>query len=405
MTSYESAILLAKALDSKKGQDIKVLRTEGLTTLADYFVICTAGSSTQIKAMSDACEETMEKHGEQAHHIEGHRGGTWLLMDFSDVVVHVFTDEARKFYDLVAAIAAGVRAAVWYGNVGSCGRSRGNDGARSRGGLFDGHSLDIGMAPLDGGSLNRERAGLGLVGNGELAGRFIDAHALGLGSSRNFPIDRHCCGGRAVIINTCDLKRPLVGRRGIGRCRGDSHLHRRGDIDVDILQGLIAGLGEGRLKCEGTAVISNVFNRDAGCIRNDGLHIAGKLIFVLGIQRHIGGVLPVGRKLSSASEIRSPSDAAGVVRGLSDAALRRAARRGLGDGNGQVMGGSGGNSDGRGFNVNGIAVGAVFVNTNIFGSQGKITDLACRNRGLNGHDLGFRSHVTACTRTRCLKVF
>ena len=52
MTSYESAILLAKALDSKKGQDIKVLRTEGLTTLADYFVICTAGSNTQIKAMS-----------------------------------------------------------------------------------------------------------------------------------------------------------------------------------------------------------------------------------------------------------------------------------------------------------------------------------------------------------------
>ena len=100
MTSYESAILLAKALDSKKGQDIKVLRTEGLTTLADYFVICTAGSNTQIKAMSDACEEAMEKQGEQAHHIEGHRGGTWLLMDFSCVVVHVFTEETRQFYDL-----------------------------------------------------------------------------------------------------------------------------------------------------------------------------------------------------------------------------------------------------------------------------------------------------------------
>ena len=100
MTSYESAILLAKALDSKKGQDIKVLRTEGLTTLADYFVICTAGSSTQIKAMSDACEEAMEKQGETVHHIEGHRDGAWLLMDFSCVIVHVFTDEARKFYDL-----------------------------------------------------------------------------------------------------------------------------------------------------------------------------------------------------------------------------------------------------------------------------------------------------------------
>ena len=100
MTSYESAILLAKALDGKKGEEIKVLKTEGLTTLADYFVICTATSTTQIKAMSDACEETMEKQGERVHHIEGHRGGTWLLMDFSSVVVHVFTEEARKFYDL-----------------------------------------------------------------------------------------------------------------------------------------------------------------------------------------------------------------------------------------------------------------------------------------------------------------
>lgn len=100
MTSYESAIVLAKALDDKKGNEIKVLKTEGLTTLADYFVICTATSNTQVKAMSDACEEAMEKHGEKVHHIEGHRDGTWLLLDFSSVVVHVFTDETRKFYDL-----------------------------------------------------------------------------------------------------------------------------------------------------------------------------------------------------------------------------------------------------------------------------------------------------------------
>jgi len=93
-------MLLAKALDSKKGQDIKVLKTEELTTLADYFVLCTATSNSQVKAMSDACQEAAEKNGEQAHHIEGHRGGTWLLMDFSCVVVHVFTEEARKFYDL-----------------------------------------------------------------------------------------------------------------------------------------------------------------------------------------------------------------------------------------------------------------------------------------------------------------
>ena len=100
MESYELAVLLARALDSKKGGEIKVLKTEGLTTLADYFVICTATSNTQVKAMSDACEKAAEANGENAHHIEGHRGGAWLLMDFSSVVVHVFTDEARKFYDL-----------------------------------------------------------------------------------------------------------------------------------------------------------------------------------------------------------------------------------------------------------------------------------------------------------------
>ena len=100
MTPKEMALTIAGALDSKKGLDIKVLETGPLTTLADYFVICTATSTTQIKAMSDACEEAMEKNGERVHHIEGHRGGTWLLMDFSAVVVHIFMDEARKFYDL-----------------------------------------------------------------------------------------------------------------------------------------------------------------------------------------------------------------------------------------------------------------------------------------------------------------
>ncbi len=100
MTAYESAITLAKALDSKKGIDIKVLRTGDLTTLADYFVICSGTSNTQIKALSEACEKAMDEAGEPAHHVEGHRDGTWVLLDFSTVIVHVFTDEARKFYDL-----------------------------------------------------------------------------------------------------------------------------------------------------------------------------------------------------------------------------------------------------------------------------------------------------------------
>ena len=100
MTSYETMTLLARALDSKKGLDIKVLHTEELTTLADYFVLCTATSNTQIRALSEACEEAMEKAGETVHHIESRQGGAWTLLDFSAVVVHIFTEEARSFYDL-----------------------------------------------------------------------------------------------------------------------------------------------------------------------------------------------------------------------------------------------------------------------------------------------------------------
>ncbi|MBC5736482.1 MULTISPECIES: ribosome silencing factor [Oscillospiraceae] len=100
MTPKETALTIAKTLDSKKGIDIKVLETADLTTLADYFVICTATSTTQVKALSEYCEKAMKDLDEPPHHIEGHRGGTWVLLDFSSVVVHIFMDEARKFYDL-----------------------------------------------------------------------------------------------------------------------------------------------------------------------------------------------------------------------------------------------------------------------------------------------------------------
>ena len=101
MEPKEIALLLAKVLDGKKGLDIKVLETGRLTTLADYFVLCSATSSTQIRALAEACEKAMkEQAGENPHHVEGHRGGTWVLLDFSCVVVHIFNEEAREFYDL-----------------------------------------------------------------------------------------------------------------------------------------------------------------------------------------------------------------------------------------------------------------------------------------------------------------
>ena len=100
MTPKEMALTIAKALDSKKGKDILVLETDGVTTLADYFVLCSGSSAPQLKALGDAAEKSMKDNEILPHHIEGHRGGTWILQDYGDVVVHLFDKEARAFYDL-----------------------------------------------------------------------------------------------------------------------------------------------------------------------------------------------------------------------------------------------------------------------------------------------------------------
>ena len=100
LTSKEMIAVAVQALDSKKGKDIRVLYTEEQTTLAEYFVICNGTSSTQVRALADVVEDAMTKVGEEPHHIEGHSGGEWTLLDYSSVVVHVFTEEAREFYSL-----------------------------------------------------------------------------------------------------------------------------------------------------------------------------------------------------------------------------------------------------------------------------------------------------------------
>jgi len=100
LNEKEMISIAVKALDEKKGKDIKVLHTADQTTLADYFVICSGTSNTQVRALADAVEEAMSKAGEEPHHIEGHRGGQWTLMDYSSVVIHIFTEEGREFYSL-----------------------------------------------------------------------------------------------------------------------------------------------------------------------------------------------------------------------------------------------------------------------------------------------------------------
>ena len=81
LNEKEMIAIIVKALDDKKGKDLKVLRTADQTTLADYFIICSGSSNTQVRALADAVEEAMSKAGEEPHHIEGHRGGQRTLMD------------------------------------------------------------------------------------------------------------------------------------------------------------------------------------------------------------------------------------------------------------------------------------------------------------------------------------
>ena len=94
------AEIVVRALDDKKAENIKLLKTREVTVLADYFVICTANSTTQIKTLSDAVEKAVEERGEHALRREGFRNGGWVLVDFGCVVVHIFMDEVRKFYAL-----------------------------------------------------------------------------------------------------------------------------------------------------------------------------------------------------------------------------------------------------------------------------------------------------------------
>ena len=100
LTPKEIAYEVTRALDAKKGMDIKLLKIDSVSTLADYFLICTATSNTHVKTLCDAVEEALEAKGEQVLNREGHRSGTWVLLDFGCLVVHVFTEEARAFYDL-----------------------------------------------------------------------------------------------------------------------------------------------------------------------------------------------------------------------------------------------------------------------------------------------------------------
>ena len=100
METREIALLAAKALDDKRGKDITVLKVDEMTVITDYMVIATGRSVPQVKALADNVEEELLKEKIHAERIEGVRSSGWILMDYNDVVVHVFSKEDRLFYDL-----------------------------------------------------------------------------------------------------------------------------------------------------------------------------------------------------------------------------------------------------------------------------------------------------------------
>jgi ribosome-associated protein len=89
-----------KAVDDKKGYDIAVLDISEIASFANYFVLCTGDSSRQIQAIADEVETKLREHGLRPNHVEGYRNAEWVLMDYVDLVIHIFSKSARVFYDL-----------------------------------------------------------------------------------------------------------------------------------------------------------------------------------------------------------------------------------------------------------------------------------------------------------------
>ena len=98
--SKEMARIAWNALSDKKGEDIKIIDITGISVLADYFIIANGNSDSQVNALVDNVEEELHKAGYPLRQREGQASGSWVLLDFGDIIVHVFDKENRLFYDL-----------------------------------------------------------------------------------------------------------------------------------------------------------------------------------------------------------------------------------------------------------------------------------------------------------------
>ena len=99
-TPLELAKAIGEVLDNKKGHEVRVLHVEEKTSVADYFVLCTGNSGTQVKALAGEVDFKIEQRGVAADNVEGRGNNTWIVLDYGNVVVHIFSREAREFYNL-----------------------------------------------------------------------------------------------------------------------------------------------------------------------------------------------------------------------------------------------------------------------------------------------------------------
>ena len=100
METKDIAQKIAAAANDKKAKDILLLNMEGLSPVTDFYVICSAGNSTLVKAIADNIEDKLAEAGVHPSHMEGYADARWVLLDYGDVVAHVFLEEERDFYNL-----------------------------------------------------------------------------------------------------------------------------------------------------------------------------------------------------------------------------------------------------------------------------------------------------------------
>lgn len=100
MTTKETALMAVNALEDKKAEDIRIIDISKISTIADYFIIADGSNKSQIQAMADNVSEILGRAGINLRQMEGYQNANWILMDFQDVIIHIFDRENRLFYDL-----------------------------------------------------------------------------------------------------------------------------------------------------------------------------------------------------------------------------------------------------------------------------------------------------------------